>query len=53
MVEDYINELPADRNLTPTTLKKHAILIHKVLKEAVKDGTLAAAPLMPTISRED
>lgn len=53
MVEDYINDLSSDRNLTPSTLKKHTVLIHKVLKEAVKDGTLSAVPLMPTISRED
>jgi integrase len=53
MVEDYINDLSSDRSLTPSTLKKHTVLIHKVLKEAVKDGTLSAVPLMPTISRED
>lgn len=53
MVEDYINTLSGDRGLTPSTLKKHVVLIHKVLREAVKDGTLSAVPIMPTISRED
>lgn len=53
MVEDYINELSEDRGLSASTLKKHVVLIHKVLREAVKDGTLSAVPIMPTISRED
>ncbi len=53
MVEDYINEIAEDRGLSASTLKKHVVVIHKVLKEAVKDGTLAAVPIMPTISRDD
>ncbi|MEK7996547.1 MAG: hypothetical protein AAB403_22325 [Planctomycetota bacterium] len=53
MVEDYINEISEDRGLSASTLKKHVVLIHKVLKEAVKDGTIIAVPIMPTISRDD
>lgn len=53
MVEDFVNELSHDRGLSPSTLKKHVVLIRKVFKEGVKEGALTAVPIMPTITRED
>jgi hypothetical protein len=53
MVRDYIDDISAERNLSPSTLKKHVVLIRKVFRTAVEDNALDRIPIMPVIKRKD
>jgi hypothetical protein len=52
-IQDYIDQLTANRQLTPSTISKHIVVIRKVLKEAQSRGLLKSLPLFPTVSRKD
>jgi len=52
-IQDYIDQLTANRRLTPSTISKHLVVIRKVLKEAQGQGLLKSMPLFPTTKRKD
>jgi hypothetical protein len=52
-LEDYINELSRERELSASTLSKHLVVIRKVLNEARKRQFIKALPPLPTIRRKD
>ena len=52
-IQDYIDQLTANRRLTPSTISKHLVVIRKVLKEAQAQGLLKSMPLFPTTKRKD
>ena len=49
LVDDFIEGIEQERNLSASTLKKYIVLIRKVLKEAQKDGLIDHIPSFPTI----
>ena len=52
-IQDYVDQLTTHRQLTPSTIAKHIVVIRKVLKEAQRRDLLKSLPLFPTISRKD
>ena len=52
-VDSYIDDLKNERDLSQSTLKKHVVLIRKVLKEGERDGTINYIPSLPTIKRKE
>ena len=52
-IQDYVDQLTMHRQLTPSTIAKHIVVIRKVLKEAQRRDLLKSLPLFPTISRKD
>ena len=53
IIQDYIDQLTANRRLTPSTISKHLVVIRKVLKEAQGQDLLKFMPLFPTTKRKD
>jgi hypothetical protein len=49
LVDDLVEELRQERNLSSSTLKKYVVLIRKVLKEANRDGVIDFIPALPSI----
>jgi len=52
-LDEYINEISANRKLSPSTLKKHLVVIRKVLGEAQRKGFLRSIPPFPNIKIKD
>jgi hypothetical protein len=52
-IEDYLNQLSAERKLAPSTLQKHLVVIRKVLSEAKRKDFIKSLPIFPTIRRRD
>ncbi len=50
-VDDLIEDLRQERDLSASTLKKYVVLIRKVLKEAHKEGVVEVIPTLPSIKR--
>ena len=51
LVDNHLDELKSDRDLSQSTLKQQVVLIRKVLKEAEREGTLKHIPTLPTVKR--
>ena len=51
-VSNYLNTISI-RNLRPETLKKHTILIHKILTYAQREGLVDRVPTMPKVKLQD
>ena len=49
LVDDFIEGIRQERNLSASTLKKYVVLMRKVLKEAQKDGLIDHIPSFPTV----
>lgn len=49
LVDNFIDELKSERDLSASTLKKYIVLIRKVLKEAERDGVISSIPSVPTV----
>jgi nucleoside-diphosphate-sugar epimerase len=52
-VNTYLNQVSADRGLTPTTLKSHLNLIHKILAVAEREGIIERTPRLPSVKRNE
>jgi hypothetical protein len=51
-INSYIQHI-SQRNLKPSTLKKHIVLINKVLKHALRQNLIRYIPPMPSIRMKD
>lgn len=49
LIDEFIDEIHNERELSPSTLKKYVILVRKVLKEAEKDGVINYIPTLPVV----
>ena len=49
-IDEFLDELKNERDLSQSTLKKYVVLVRKVLKEAERDGTISYIPSLPTIT---
>lgn len=49
LVDNFIDELKSERDLSASTLKKYIVLIRKVLNEAERDGVISSIPSLPTV----
>jgi hypothetical protein len=53
LVDNFIDELIGEKNLSASSLKKYVILIRQVLKEAERDGVIVGVPSLPSIKSAD
>ena len=53
LVDNFLDELRNERDLSQSSLKQQVVLIRKVLKEAERDGTIDHIPTLPTIKRTE
>ena len=51
IVDNFIDELRTERDLSQSTLKQYVVLIRKVLREAEREGTINYIPSLPTVKR--
>jgi len=49
MIRDFIDQLSAERHLSPSSLKKYVVLIRKTFKTAAEENAIERIPIMPTI----
>jgi hypothetical protein len=49
LVDNFIDQLIGEKDLSASSLKKYVILIRQVLKEAERDGIIAGVPSLPSI----
>ena len=52
-IDDYVNYLVAERDLSSSTLNKHVVVIRKVLREALKYRHITSYPIFPSIKHVD
>ena len=52
-VNTYLNAVSADRGISPSTLKSHLNLIHKILAVAEREGILERTPRLPSVKRNE
>ena len=52
-VNTYLNKVSADRGISPTTLKSHLNLIHKILAVAEREGIIERTPRLPSVKRNE
>mgnify|MGYP006291016185 CR=1 FL=1 len=52
-VNNYLNQVSADRGISPTTLKSHLNLIHKILAVAEREGVIERTPRLPSVKRNE
>lgn len=52
-VNTYLNTVSADRGISPTTLKSHLNLIHKILAVAEREGIIERTPRLPSVKRNE
>ncbi len=53
LVDQFIDHLVTDRDLSASSLKKYIVLIRKVLKESERDGVIAGIPSLPSIKSQE
>jgi hypothetical protein len=53
LVDNFIDQLITEKELSASSLKKYVILIRQVLKEAERDGTITGVPALPTVKSEE
>ena len=52
-IDEFLDDLKNERDLSQSTLKKYVVLVRKVLKEAERDNTINHIPTLPTITGKD
>ena len=52
-VNNYLNKVATDRGISPTTLKSHLNLIHKILAVAEREGIIDRTPRLPSVKRNE
>jgi integrase len=53
LVDNFIDQLITEKELSASSLKKYVILIRQVLKEAERDGVITGVPALPTVKSEE
>ena len=53
IVDDFIEHLYEEKQLSQSSLKKYVVLIRKVLREAERNGVIDYIPSLPTIKRTE
>lgn len=53
LVDNFIDQLITEKELSASSLKKYVILIRQVLKEAERDGVITGVPVLPTVKSEE
>mgnify|MGYP001156850131 CR=1 FL=1 len=53
LVDNFIADLHAEKDLSQSSLKKYVVLVRKVLREAEREGTLNHIPSLPSIKRQE
>ena len=53
LVDNFIDQLITEKDLSASSLKKYVILIRQVLKEAERDGLIVGVPSFPRIKSAD
>ncbi len=53
IVDDFIEHLYEEKQLSQSSLKKYVVLIRKVLREAERSGVIDYIPSLPTIKRTE
>jgi len=51
LADNFTSGIHAEKGLSQSSLKKYAVLVRKVFKEAERDGTIDHIPTPPTIKR--
>ena len=52
-VNNYLNQISSCRNISPTTLKSHVVLIHKIFGLAEREGIIDRTPKLPSVRRNE
>lgn len=52
-VNNYLNHVATERDISPTTLKSHLNLIHKILAVAEREGIIERTPRLPSVKRNE